>query len=149
MEQERILSKFDELEEYLEKLENIKPKNLEEYKRLIKDKFACERLLQISIEIVIDVCNIVASVLRIGLPSDEDDLFEKLKNKGIITKELSIILKEMKSFRNILVHRYGEVDDEKVFEIFSEKLGDFDKFKEEILKFLKNSNNKKEKSKHI
>ncbi len=47
------------------------------------------------------------------------------------------ILTDMKGFRNILVHRYGEIDDEKVFEILSERLADFEKFKEQILKFLK------------
>lgn len=134
MDREKILSKFDNLEEYLEELEKIKPAEFKEYLISIKDKRACERLLQISIETVIDICNIVASGLRIGLPSDEDDLFEKLKNKKVISKEMLIILKEMKGFRNILVHRYGEVDDEKVFEILSEKLMDFEKFKEEILK---------------
>ena len=75
--------------------------------------------------------------MALDVPSDEDDLFKKLENKKIITKKLSIILKEMKGFRNILVHRYGETDDEKVFEILSEKLEDFETFKEEILRFLK------------
>ena len=43
----------------------------------------------------------------------------------------------MKGLRNILVHRYGEVEDEIVFENLSENLGDFEKFKEEILKYIK------------
>ena len=43
----------------------------------------------------------------------------------------------MKGFRNILVNKYGTVDDELVFEMLSEKLEDFDKFKEEVLNCLK------------
>ena len=39
----------------------------------------------------------------------------------------------MKGFRNILVHKYGVVDDELVFEMLKEKLSDFDIFKHEIL----------------
>ena len=46
------------------------------------------------------------------------------------------MLLDMKGFRNILVHKYGEVDDELVFENLSE-LENFEKFKEEILKFIK------------
>jgi len=46
------------------------------------------------------------------------------------------ILSGMKSFRNILVHKYGEIDGELVFEDLS-NLEDFEKFKEEILKFMK------------
>ena len=44
------------------------------------------------------------------------------------------ILKNMKGFRNILVHKYGVINDELVFEVLSEKLEDFEKFKQEILK---------------
>jgi len=43
----------------------------------------------------------------------------------------------MKGFRNILVYKYGVVDDELVFEMLSEKVEDFEKFKEEILSFLR------------
>ena len=46
-------------------------------------------------------------------------------------------LSNMKGFRNILVHKYGIVDDELAFEMLSEKLEDFEKFKDEILRFLK------------
>ena len=137
MDQEKILSKFEELELYLEELEQIKPNNFKEYESSIEKKRSCERLLQISIESVLDICNILVTKLRIGIPSDEDDLFEKLGNKKVISKKMIKILKEMKGFRNILVHRYGKIEDERVFEILSEKLGDFDKFREEIADFLK------------
>lgn len=137
MDKNRILSKIDELDKYLEELEKIKPNNAEEYKNSISDKRACERLLQISIEAVIDICNILVSGLKLGLPSDEEEMFEKLFNKRIISNKTKNILKNMKGFRNILVHKYGTVDDELVFEMLSERLDDFDKFKDEILKIIK------------
>jgi len=46
--------------------------------------------------------------LRLGLPSGEEDLFEKLEKRKIITNEVKGKLKTMRGFRNILVHRYGE-----------------------------------------
>ncbi len=134
---ERILAKFDELERYLEELEQIKPTELNEYKSLIEKKRACERLLQISIETIIDICNILISNLKLGLPADEEDTFQKLENKKIISKKMADTLSNMKGFRNILVHKYGIVDDELAFEMLSEKLEDFEKFKDEILRFLK------------
>jgi len=50
------------------------------------------------------------------------------------------IIKNMRGFRNILVHKYGTVDDELVFEMLSERLDDFEKFKEEVLRILKTLN---------
>ena len=136
MDKERILSKIDELNSYLDELDETKPQDFEEYKNSIEKKRACERLLQISIETLIDICNIIISSLKLGLPSDEEDMFKKLEKKKIISKEMTNMLINMKGFRNILVHKYGAVNDELVFEMLSERLGDFDKFKEEILKKL-------------
>jgi uncharacterized protein YutE (UPF0331/DUF86 family) len=138
LDKNRILSKIDELDKYLGELEEILPKDFDEYNHSIEKKRACERLLQISIEIIIDILNIITSKLKLGLPSDEEELIQKIYVKGIISKSLKKILTEMKGFRNILVHKYGEVEDEIVYEILSEKLSDFEKFREEILKFLKN-----------
>lgn len=141
VDEDKILSKIDDLNGYLEELEKIKPSDFEEYEKSIEKKRSCERLLQISVESVIDICNILVSSLKLGIPYDEDALFEKLEEKEIISKEMKDKLKNMKGFRNILVHKYGEVDDEKVFEKL-DILGDFDEFKEEILKFLRSLRSK-------
>ncbi|MFA4953168.1 MAG: DUF86 domain-containing protein [Candidatus Pacearchaeota archaeon] len=137
MDKKRILSKFEEMKKYLEELDEIKPSDFDEYKNLIEKKRACERLLQMIIESVIDVCNIITSDLRLGIPADEEDMFSKLEKKAIITKDTKKILTNMKGMRNVLVHKYEIIKDELVFEVISEKLSDFEKFKTEILKFLK------------
>jgi len=137
MDKKRILVKIDEMDSYLEEIESIKPSSFEEYKNSIEKKRACERLLQIAIESVLDICNILISGLKLGLPSTEEEIFQKLESKKIISHRMAEIINEMKAFRNILVHKYGVVNDELVFENLSEKLGDFDKFKEEILNYIK------------
>lgn len=139
MDKKRILSKIDEMNKYLEELGEIKPLDYEEYESSTEKRRACERLLQIAIESLLDICNILISELKLGIPSNEDEVFDKLENKKIISKQLSKTLKEMKGFRNILVHKYGIIENERVFEMLSDNLDDFEKFKEEILKFIKNS----------
>lgn len=139
MDKKRIISKIDELDSYLEELDEIKPDNFDEYTNLIEKRRACERLLEISIETVLDVCNIILSELKLGLPNNEDQIFNKLYGKKIISDKIMLKLKGMKGFRNILVHKYSEVKDELVFENIG-NLGDFDDFKEEILRFLKTQN---------
>jgi len=42
----------------------------------------------------------------------------------------------MKGFRNILIHKYGEIDDEKAYENIKEGLKDFEKIIKEIEGFL-------------
>lgn len=55
----------------------------------------------------------------------------------MITPELGDKIREMKGFRNILVHRYGKKDDRKVYEYLTHELRDFEKFEGEIKKYLK------------
>ncbi len=84
MDEKRILAKIDELNSYLEELYSIKPNSFEEYESSVKDRRACERLLQMSIETVLDICNMILTDLKLGLPSDEEEVFKKLSEKKII-----------------------------------------------------------------
>lgn len=136
MDKERILAKLDEIGQYLGELEKIVPESLEEYRASIEKRRAVERLLQILIEAVMDACALLVKDLKLGLPSAEEEFLEKLEGK--VLKPATVEnLKRMKGFRNLLVHGYAKIDDEKVFEILSDSLGDFEDFKTQVLKFLK------------
>ncbi len=138
----RILAKIDELEGCLGELRTIAPQNLKEYRRIEKRR-SCERLLQLCIESVIDICRILVSGFRLGLPGDENDLFEKLNKNGIVSFPMTRLLRQMKGFRNILVHEYASVDDELVFRYVKTRLGDFEKIKKEILKIMRSPRNRR------
>jgi uncharacterized protein YutE (UPF0331/DUF86 family) len=130
------LAKIDQLDAYIAELKEIAPRSFVEYQRVEK-KRACERLLQVSIEVVIDLCNLLVSGLRLGLPAEEEDLFRKLLKASVISKEMGGKLREMRGFRNILVHEYAQVDDRLVYEAVKTKLEDFSLFRREVLVCLK------------
>lgn len=132
LDRERILSKIDALDGYVAELRAIAPASLAEYRKTEKLR-ACERLVQVAIESVLDVCQLMASGLRLGLPDGESDLFEKLRSKAIISAEMLDLLRHMRGCRNILVHEYTRVNDEIVFDVVANRLSDFDAFKHEIL----------------
>ena len=136
IDRDRILAKLDELDTYLRELRSVAPASFNEYLAVEKRR-ACERLLQVSIEAVIDSCALLVTGLRLGLPADEDDLFEKLAGHGVISRPLANLLRRMKGMRNILVHEYGRVDNALVFQTVEQHLGDFEAFTREILAFLR------------
>ena len=133
----RILSKIDELDTYLSELDQVKPKDFEAYASSIEKKRSCERLLQISIECVIEISSLLIKGKSLGLPADEDDIFTKLARKKIYTKGLADTLKQVKAFRNILVHRYGTVDDRLVYQFLTTNISDFKEFRKQTIKALK------------
>ena len=136
LDRERILTKLDEMDGYLGELQQVAPESYARYMDSVEKRRACERLLQISIECVIDVCGLLVSGLRLGLPAEEDDLIEKLEQAGLISSEMAKMLRTMKGFRNILVHEYGRIDNALVFAMATRRLQDFDAFKTEILRAL-------------
>jgi uncharacterized protein YutE (UPF0331/DUF86 family) len=136
LDRERILARLDCLETYLGELKTISPQSLEEYTSTIEKRRSCERLLQLAIECVVDICHLLVSGLRLGLPSEEDDLFEKLEKAGIISSPMKGRLKGMKGFRNILVHEYEDINDLIVYDTIRTRLGDFEAFRGEVVKAL-------------
>lgn len=135
MDSERVLSKLDALDTYLEELRALKPSSIGEYAANLEKKMACERLLHLLIETTIDACYLLVKELKLGLPAGDESVIIKLS--GVFPPELVEKLRGMKRLRNILVHRYEEIIDEKVFGVLENNLGDFVEFKNETRRVLK------------
>ncbi|MDP2914723.1 MAG: DUF86 domain-containing protein [Candidatus Aminicenantes bacterium] len=136
VDRERLLAKIDELDGYLGEIRKIMPADFRDFLKIEKRR-ACERLLQISIEGVIDICGLVVKGFRLGLPAEENDLFELLAKKNLITPAMKNKLRAMRGFRNIIVHEYGRVDEKIVYEMLTKRLKDFSEFKRQILKTVR------------
>ena len=132
----RIFSKLDDMARYVKELREMLPEKDEYLQDLIRRR-ACERTVESAIESLIDVSAMIVSIEQLGLPADEASIFDMLVKKTILSKELAEKLKNMKGFRNILGHRYGDVDDELVYDYLTTCLNDFDKFEKEIKTYMK------------
>lgn len=84
---------------------------------------------------MLDVYAVMNSDLGLGVPSSEENIVDNLVKNGIITARMGQKIKRMRGFRNILVHRYGGVDDS-AFETITEGLGDFRHFEKMVKKIL-------------
>ena len=131
-----IEHKLVEMEEYVEQVEQNIPASEEDFITKSLEKHGIYKLIESAIESVIKICSMINSDLKLGIPSDEDNILDNLSKNKIISKKLNEKIKEMKGFRNILVHRYGEINDEEAFENIKNNLEDFENFKKEILRFL-------------
>jgi uncharacterized protein YutE (UPF0331/DUF86 family) len=91
----------------------------------------------LAVEATIDACAMLVSGLRLGLPGEENDLFEKLARRGVISEGITETLRRRKGMRNLLGHEYGRIDDELVFETVRDRLAEFGTFRREVLDFLR------------
>ena len=74
--------------------------------------------------------------MRLGLPYREEDFLDKISGT-VLDPDLVVKLREMKSFRNILVHGYSQINDERVYEILTSDMKDVVEFKERVIEFLR------------
>ena len=134
---ELIKSKLSKLIDTLNVIEENLPTSFSDFKnsRIIRD--AIYKEIEFCIEIVLDICSIINSDLSLGMPEVEENILDNIEKKKILDKKTMNLIREMKKFRNVLVHKYGEIDDEQAFETIKENLNDFNYVSEEIEKLLK------------
>lgn len=134
--QKRILLKLEEMKQYVEELEMMLPKTIEQYEEELIVKRACERTIEAAIEALIKVSAMIISAEKMGLPQNEETIFDLLKQQHIINTTLSAKLKKMKGFRNLLIHRYENIKDHLVYEFITNQLNDFYEFEKTIRSYL-------------
>ncbi len=137
---ERIQDKIEQIEKFKEELYEMIPQNmnLEEYIIDLKTKAICERYFEKIIEGVVDLAFLIIREKELKMPEDEESSFIILSENRIISEILAARFKEAKGMRNVIVHQYGEIDDEKVFHaVFEELEKDINEFLHNIKEVIK------------
>ena len=131
----RILSKVDEMERYVSELSDMLPEEKGYLSDIIRRR-ACEKTVELAIEALVDSAALVVSSGRMGIPSSEENILDILEEKKAIGPALTDKLKNMKGFRNILVHRYGKINDKETYRFLKEDLGDFTEYRKAIMSYM-------------
>jgi uncharacterized protein YutE (UPF0331/DUF86 family) len=131
----RIFSKLDEMMGYVGELQGMLPER-DEYLQDLISRRACEKTIEVAIESLVDVSAMIVSAEKLGLPTSEEGIFDILVFNKIMPKECGEKLKDLKGFRNVLVHRYAHVADDIVHYNLINHLDDFYEFKSVIESYL-------------
>lgn len=132
-----IKTKLKIIKENVELVKENLPDDVNEFKILGLVKDGIYKKIEASIQEVINICSIINSDLKLGIPSSRDDIIISLIENYILSPKIGEKVKDMKGFRNFLIHRYGKINDEVAFKDIKNGLPDFDLFTKEILTFLK------------
>jgi uncharacterized protein YutE (UPF0331/DUF86 family) len=89
---------------------------------------AAKYRLLIAIEAAIAICTHLTARMAGKAPATYAQCFEELARSGIISQELADRLGRMARFRNLLVHVYAEVDDNRVWETLQSDLQDLESY---------------------
>lgn len=136
IDKEVIKEKFQELNRYLEKLEDFKNISWEEFSSSLGKQWMVCHGLQLSIQVLIDVGNHILAAVGENQIEDYVDIIDKLGERNIIPSEFARQIRGMAGLRNILVHEYARIDLNKIYEILQTRLGDFRDFIKYINQFM-------------
>ena len=130
---------FTEMDESIRKLISLSKLSenefLSHYEKIDTSKYN----FVVAIEAIIDICNRIISKRKLGFPQDYSDVIKLMSQQGVLEKDLVGRLLEMVKFRNMLVHLYWKIENDRLYRYLKENLGDFEAFKEAIRKYLKES----------
>ena len=132
-----IKTKLAIIDENIKLVEENLPKKLSEFESLGLVKDGIYKRVEASIQEILSVCAIINADLELRVPSNRDDIINALEEKKVISDEIINVVRDLKGFRRFLIHRYGPIDDGIAFRDIKEGLSDFEAFKEEILRLIK------------
>ncbi len=132
---EKILSKLSEAKESVKVVEENFPETYEQFTEMSRlERDGIYKNIEFLIQNILDICAIIMKEEDLKVPESDEDMLNELGEAGVIDEDIIKKIKEMKGFRNILVHRYGPLDDEIAYADIKEGLEDFQDVFEEIKK---------------
>lgn len=135
MYRERMLEKLQGARESVEKVKKNFPDNLKIFLKMGLERDGIYKNIEFAIQSIIDICSMLVKEFELGVPEEELDIFEELKEGKILSKGVVGKIIEMRGFRNFLVHRYGRLNDKIAYRDIKQGLPDFDT----IFKALENA----------
>jgi uncharacterized protein YutE (UPF0331/DUF86 family) len=133
---EAVEKRLKELDEILQELGKYRGVGLEALRRDVGQRWIIERGLIAAATIVFDVADhILAGHFGVYAETYEESL-GTLRDRAVISEELYRQIKGLGGFRDILVHRYLDINPAEVFESFQKGLVIFPAFAREILAWL-------------
>ena len=132
-----LRTKIAHIYKSIEKLSRKAKVSLQEFKSDTDTQDIVIHNLQLAIQGAIDIASHIISDEGWGVPNTLVVLFDILKEQNVIDAKTEGIMKSMVGFRNIIVHEYEEIDLDKVHQILTSRLKDFDDFLKQITKFAK------------
>lgn len=120
--------KLSLIEEHLRRIKGLPALTIEGFK---KDTTVQDILLfnlTQAIQNCVDIATHIISDEGWGVPGTQREIFDILKDKGVITEELGEKLIAMVGFRNRVIHEYEKLNLDIVYDIWQNRIQDIEKF---------------------
>jgi len=102
----------------------------------IDQQYVVLHALQLAIQAAMDLAAHFLADEGWEVPTRSGQVFSVLAERNVISEELALKLRKMASFRNLIVHEYGEIDLRIVYEIWHRSLNDLREFAAAVASYI-------------
>lgn len=132
VDEEVFVTKLEDVDEFVSDIEEMRGLRRQEYLDDFVLQRAVERTLMNLVQATVDLASHVRRSEGLGPAETSKEEIDCLHEAGIVSEETSDKLQEAVGFRNVLAHRYGEIDHDVVYDVLHEDLLWFERFQREI-----------------
>ena len=136
VDEEVVVEKLRLINQYTEDLTQMRGMTREEYVADMVTQRAVERTFLNLIQSCVDLAQHVRSAEGLSPSGTSKREMEALENAGIITEATREKMAEAVGFRNILAHRYGDLDHDVVYDVLHDDLTWFERFQTEVAQWF-------------
>ena len=130
-----ILAKAGAIEKYLSRIKIKRETDLKTFLADIDRQESVLFNLQMAIQNCIDIAAHIVGDEGLGVPGSTNEMFYLLEEHGLLGSQLIEKMVKAVGFRNLVVHEYGKVDLEQVFDIAHKGVDDLQKYIASVLAF--------------
>lgn len=131
-----IVDKLRYINRYTDDLKQIRGMSKEDYVEDMVTQRAVERTLMNLVQACIDLAQHIRSAEDLSPTGTAKQEMQALGNADIISRETQEKMEEAIGFRNILAHRYGDIDHEVVYDVLHDDLRWFEQFQQELARWF-------------
>jgi len=131
-----IVDKLRYINRYTDDLKQMRGMSKEEYVEDMVTQRAVERTLMNLVQACIDLAQHIRSAEGLSPTGTAKQEMQALGNADILSRETQEKMEEAIGFRNILAHRYGDIDHEVVFDVLHNDLRWFEQFQQELARWF-------------
>ncbi len=123
-----LWAKISALERHLDRIRIKRGVTLEEFLKDIDRQESLLFNLQMAIQNCLDMAAHIVSEKELGLAGSSSELFYLMEDQNIIGQALTEKMIQAVGFRNLVVHAYGKLNLEVVFEVSHQNISDLEEF---------------------
>lgn len=131
-----VVDKLRYINQYTDDLKQMRGMSKEEYVGDMVTQRAVERTLMNLVQACIDLAQHIRSTENLSQTETAKQELQALGSAEILSHGTQEKMEEAIGFRNILAHRYGDIDHEVVYDVLHNDLHWFERFQQELAQWF-------------